>query len=297
MANDNNRNTLMQSDLMPGECQVNLSNFALFLSVVKHKRAYECILSIILDEPGLELQEVKAEQVILNKAGKRAIRLDAWARAKDNRQFDTEMQNDSSSDSVPKRIRYYQGLLDTPILKAGKDTKYRELPSTVIIFITQEDIFHKNLAKYTFTEQCEEIQGLHLGDGTTKIFLNMSSKNGSKELVSLLQYMKDTRLDNPDIIEKDERLVELDGIVTEIKESEEWEAVQMDLIEFGIEKGKTEGKVEGMAEAVINCLEDYGIVPDNIQELIFAEKDLDTLKQWVKLSARAGSLEGFLAQI
>lgn len=109
--------------------------------------------------------------------------------------------------------------------------------------------------------------------------------------------MKNTRLDNPDIIEKDERLVELDGIVTEIKESEEWEAVQMDLIEFGIEKGKTEGKVEGMAEAVINCLEDYGIVPDNIQELIFAEKDLDTLKQWVKLSARAGSLEGFLAQI
>lgn len=105
--------------------------------------------------------------------------------------------------------------------------------------------------------------------------------------------MKNTRLDNPDIIEKDERLVELDGIVTEVKESEEWEVVQMDLIEFGIEKGKT----VGMAEAVINCLEDYGIVPDNIQELIFAEKDLDTLKQWVKLSARAGSLEGFLAQI
>ena len=105
--------------------------------------------------------------------------------------------------------------------------------------------------------------------------------------------MKNTRLDNPDIIEKDERLVELDGIVTEVKESEEWEVVQMDLIEFGIEKGKT----VGMAEAVINCLEDYGIVPDNIQELIFAEKDLDTLKQWVKLSARAGSLEGFLAPI
>ena len=105
--------------------------------------------------------------------------------------------------------------------------------------------------------------------------------------------MENTRLDNPDIIEKDERLVELDGIVTEVKESEEWEVVQMDLIEFGIEKGKT----VGMAEAVINCLEDYGIVPDNIQELIFAEKDLDTLKQWVKLSARAGSLEGFLAQI
>jgi len=55
-----------------------------------------------------------------------------------------------------------------------------------IIFITQEDIFKKNLAMYTFTEQCEEVEGLHLEDGTTKIFLNMKSKNGRPELVGLL---------------------------------------------------------------------------------------------------------------
>lgn len=106
-------------------------------------------------------------------------------------------------------FRFYQGLIDTPILKAGKKTKYRQLPSTIIIFITQEDIFKKDLAMYTFTEQCEEIQGLHLEDGTKKIFLNMSSKNGSKELVSLLQYMKNTTLDNPEIQVQDERIVEI----------------------------------------------------------------------------------------
>ena len=113
-------------------------------------------------------------------------------------------------DNIPKRSSFYQGLLDTPILKAGKKTKYRLLPSTIIIFITQEDIFKKDLAMYTFTEQCEEIQGLHLGDGTKKIFLNMTSKNGSKELVSLSQYMKNTRLDNPEIQVQDERIIELD---------------------------------------------------------------------------------------
>lgn len=297
MANDSQQVELIKNNLSSGEYQVHLSDFALFLSVMRHKRAYECVLSMILNEPGLELKEVKVEQVILNKDGKRAIRLDAWAESMDNRQFDAEMQNDSSSDSIPKRIRYYQGLLDTPVLKAGKQTKYRELPSTVIIFITQEDIFHKDLAKYTFMEQCEEVQGLHLEDGTTKIFLNMASKNGSKELVSLLQYMKNTTLDNPDITVRDERLVELDRIVTEVKENEEWEAVQMNLIEIGIEKGKAEGKAEGVAEEVIDFLEDYGIVPDKVQEMIFAEKDLATLKKWVKLAARAGSLEGFLAQI
>ena len=131
-------------------------------------------------------------------------------------------------------------MLDTPIVKSGKETKYKELPSTVIIFITQEDIFKKDLAKYTFTEQCEEVAGLHLEDGTTKIFLNMSSKKGSKELVSLLQYMKETTLENPNILVKDRRILELDHIVSEVKESEEWEAIQMNILEIGIEKGKEE---------------------------------------------------------
>ena len=167
--------------------------------------------------------------------------MDAWAISTDNRQFNMEMQNNSTDDNLPKRSRFYQGMLDTPILKSGKKTKYKKLPSTVIIFITQDDIFGKDLAKYTFTEQCEEVSGLHLEDGTKKIFLNMTSKNGSKELVSLLQYMKDTNIDNPEILVKDERILELDKIVTEVKQSEEWEAVQMNILEIGIKKGTEDG--------------------------------------------------------
>ena len=228
------------AEFFPEGYAFNLSDFALFLSVMKNKQAYKCVLSIILEEPEIEMEEVKVEQVILNKFGKRAIRLDAWGRTTDNRQVNMEMENNSGNDNVVKRSRYYQGLLDSPILKSGKKTKYKELPSTIIIFITQEDIFGKDRAKYTFTEQCEEIEGLHLEDGTTKIFLNMSSKNGSKELVSLLQYMRNTKLDNPEIQIKDDRIVELDKIVSEVKESEEWEAVQMNILEVGISQGETQ---------------------------------------------------------
>ena len=66
------------TQLLPRNYQFNLSDFALFLSVMKNKTAYECTLSIILDEPELKLAEVEVEQVVLNKSGKRAIRLDAW---------------------------------------------------------------------------------------------------------------------------------------------------------------------------------------------------------------------------
>ena len=230
--------------------QFNLSDFALFLSVMKDPRAYRCVLSVFMDEPDIELQDVKVEQVVLNKSGKRAIRLDAWAKSVDNRQFNMEMQNDVRQDDLRKRSRFYQGMLDTPILKSGKEPRYRMLPSTVIIFITQEDIFGRDRAKYTFTEQCEEVPDLKLDDGTTKIFFNMESKNGAPELISMLSYMKDTRLNNPDILVKDKRIVELNDIVEEVKDSEEWEAVKMNILEIGIEKGMQQGAEKKMLELV-----------------------------------------------
>ena len=48
-------------NLLSENCAMNLSDFALFLSVMKNKRAYENTLSIIMDEPELTLKEVKVE--------------------------------------------------------------------------------------------------------------------------------------------------------------------------------------------------------------------------------------------
>ena len=225
----------------PEDMEFNLSDFALFLSVMKNREAHQNVLSIIMEEPEMELAEVHVEEVVLNHIGKRAIRLDAWAADSRNRRFATEIQNDTEKDDVRRRARYYQGLLDTPLLKSGRETRYKYLPSTIVTFITQEDIFGRDLAKYTFTEQCREIAGLHLEDGTTKIFLNMTSRNGDPTLVSLLQYMRETRLDNPGIVVRDERLLKLDEIVTEVKQSEEWEAVRMSILSVGIERGREEG--------------------------------------------------------
>lgn len=263
-------NTEFLTELFPAGYAFNLSDFALFLSVMKNKTAYECTLSIILDEPDVKMEEVKVEQVILNHYGKRAIRLDAWGKTTDDRQINMEMQNDSDTDFLPKRSRYYQGLLDSPLLKSGKRTKYKELPSSIIIFITQDDIFGKDIAKYTFTEQCEEIKGLHLEDGTTKIFLNMTSKNGSKELISLLQYMKDTRLDNPNIETEDERLIKLNEIVSEVKESEEWEAVQMNILEVGIQKGLEQGEQKKLVSLVCKKMA-KGYTVDEIADMLEEE--------------------------
>ncbi|MDD3414624.1 MAG: Rpn family recombination-promoting nuclease/putative transposase [Lachnospiraceae bacterium] len=228
----------------------NLKDFALFLSVMKDKRAYKNVLEIIMNRENIVLKDIKVEEVVLNEQGKRAIRLDAWALDEEDIQYAIEMQNDTTTDFIPKRSRYYQGMLDAPILKSGKKTKYKHLPKTYIIFITEADIFGRDLACYTFENRCKEIPELMLEDDATKIFLNMTSKNGTKELVSLLQYMKHTTLENPEVIKKDKKLLELDRIVTEVKQSEEWEAVQMNILEIGEQKGREQGLKQGLEQGL-----------------------------------------------
>lgn len=49
--------------------------------------------------------------------------------------------------------------------------------------------------------------------------------------------MKETNIENPNITVKDSRILELDDIVKEVKSSEEWEAVKMNILEIGIQQG------------------------------------------------------------
>ena len=250
---------------------------------MKNKTAHRNVLSIITGEKNLKLKEVYVEEVILNKSGQRAIRLDARATDISGRNFATEMQNDTEQDDMRRRARFYQGLIDTP--------------PTIITFITQKDIFGKGLAKYTFTEQCEEIRDLHLEDGTKKIFLNMTSKKGEPVLVSLLQYMKHTTLENSEILVKDERIAQLDEIVTEIKQSEEWEAVRMSILSIGLERGMKKGVAWGIAKSILDILEETGPVSEKTREMILTETDAERLSAWVKKAARSNSEEDFLSKI
>ena len=279
--------------LLPENMEFNLSDFALFLSVMKNQEAHRCILSIIMGEPDLELVSVHVEEVVLNRSGKRAIRLDAAAVDTKKRRYSTEMQNDTRQDDIRKRSRYYQSLLDTPLLKSGRETRYRHLPPSVVTFITQEDIFGKDLAKYTFTEQCEEVPGLHLEDGTMKLFLNMTSKNGDPILVSLLQYMKQTSIDNPEIQVKDERIVALDAVVQEVKQSEEWEAVKMSILSIGIEKGRKEGEqrlVQFLQNATLKKLKKGMDIPQIAKELETDESVIREIIAGLKLDKDAKGL-------
>lgn len=56
-------------------------------------------------------------------------------------------------------------------------------------------------------------------------------------------------------IVKDERILNLNRIVEEVKESEEWEAVEMNILEIGIERGKELGLEQGQLRTLVKSVE------------------------------------------
>jgi len=149
-----------------------------------------------------------------------------------------------------------------------------------VTFITQKDIFGKDRAMYTFTERCHEFPEMELEDGTKKIFLNMTSKNGRDELVSFLQYCKNSTLDNPEITILDERLKTLDAIVAEVKQNEEWEVARMSILSTGIEIGEKKGIEIGQKKGILAMIRmgrEFHLSDDTILEQICKNFDLDQI--------------------
>ncbi len=54
---------------------------------------------------------------------------------------------------------------------------------------------------------------------------------------------------------------------------------------------------EGKSESIVDLLEEYGTVQDKLKEEIFKQKDLQILKEWLKLAVKVESVEEFAQQI
>ena len=62
----------------------------------------------------------------------------------------------------------------------------------------------------------------------------------------------------------------------------------------GRAEGKAEGRAVGKAETVLDFLKDLGPVPDELQAEILAQHDLAVLAKWIKLAAKAETVEEFV---
>lgn len=82
------------------------------------------------------------------------------------------------------------------------------------------------------------------------------------------------------------------------KEGKDEEVFDMcEALQEMIMDGKAEGRAEGKAESVLELLRELGDVPEELQARIMAQQDFDILNKWLKLAARADSVEDFVSRM
>ena len=58
-------------------------------------------------------------------------------------------------------------------------------------------------------------------------------------------------------------------------------------------EGKEVGKIEGKAEFLVEMLEEKGNISDELRKKILSEKDIEILKQWMKLAMSVSAVFEF----
>ena len=95
------------------------------------------------------------------------------------------------------------------------------------------------------------------------------------------------------------------GILKDLLASHRAEVVEVILTEYDEEKYRElerkeylkEGETCGKALSILELLEDFGSIPDNLKQQIMNQKDEQILSKWHKLAARSSSLEDFMQKM
>ena len=121
----------------------------MFGKIMEDKEICREVLECLLQRPIGELQEVQTQKEFKYVSDGKPIRLDVYNRDSDGVIYDTEMQNLNKKSvnwhALPKRSRFYQGLID--IDHIDKSGTYKTLPDSNVVFICTFDPFGKGLSQ------------------------------------------------------------------------------------------------------------------------------------------------------
>ncbi|EET58854.1 hypothetical protein BRYFOR_09142 [Marvinbryantia formatexigens DSM 14469] len=106
-----------KNELLEPLQKMNLMDDFLFDVTTVNLDACRIIIELSLGIRIKEIQWKEGQKVVHNLPGKRGIRMDFYVEDVEGKIFDVEMQKRNRG-NIPKRTRYYQALLDAPLLKA-----------------------------------------------------------------------------------------------------------------------------------------------------------------------------------
>lgn len=244
---------------------------------------------------GIHIKEIRwreNQKVIHNLPGKRGARLDFYVETEEGTVYDVEMQKRKRG-NIPKRTRFYQSLIDAPMLKSGEE-RFDKLKPSVIVVICGFDLYGYGQYRYSFSNRCLEVDDLELGDETSKIILNTKGMNDEEEDSTLINFLHYVENSSEEVLEEnsDPRLKRLHEIIESIRSNAEMEAQYMKGITREREK-IADAKAAGALEILFSLLDELGEIPDDMWVRMRGEIDLDVIKKWNLIAAKASSIEEF----
>lgn len=213
----------------------------------------------------------------------------------------------------------------------------KQLKPGYIIFICSFDPFGKGRCQYVFEEYCkeadiplgDETQKIFFNTNGT------DTENVTPELLHLFEYLKQST-EEVAVRHQDEKILKIHERVKYLKRDRKLEAGYMTMEEYihqeaerraklmaeTMVKSMAETMAESMAESmaetmakpmaetmaetmaasrvaqnILALLEDLGTLPDQTKERIAKEQNEDVLSAWLKLAARADSIEEFQSKM
>ena len=221
--------------------ELDITDAFMFSKVMQDEKVCRPLLEEILNIKIKKIVYLDYEETVQVSPASKGIRMDIYVEDDDETIYNLEMQADNTG-HLPKRSRYYQAVIDINILERGAD--YNSLKESIIIFICTFDLFGQEEYIYTFRNMCQQVPGLGLKDGTSKIFLNTRGTKGdiSEELKDFLKYI-DGNTPECDLSRN------IDRRVLEVRENKQWRREYMSLY-VQLRDKYLQGHADGLAEGV-----------------------------------------------
>ena len=248
----------------------------MFSVIMRNPKFCKTFLERILDIKISRIEYPKSQETIDISADAKSVRLDIYVEDGKETVYNIEMQT-TENRNLPKRTRYYQGMIDLNILEKGDN--YKDLKRSFIIFVCTFDLFGEGRHIYTFENRCIQNSDLGLGDDTTKIILNTKGTmdDVTPEMKKLLDFIDGKE-------PEDDFTRELDEAVQSVRKNEKWRLDYMTLqmnyqekYEQGVEQEKRQSALR-MIEAGKLSSEEIALYSGlALEQVLELEKELQPI--------------------
>ena len=197
--------------------ELTLMDDYMFAAVMENTKFLQPLLEFILGVKIAKIELTEPQKTEKKGYNAKGVRLDLYVVDENGVIYNVEVQT-SDKKNLPKRMRYYQSIVDISILNPGD--LYNELRKSI----------------------CREEPDLAFGDDTTKVVVNTQGTWGeiSAQLLEVINYLKDEKVTG-------EFSQALDDAVNAVKASEERRREYM-LLNMRDNEIREEGREEGQKD-------------------------------------------------